>query len=99
MLDSVCQSDSWTDDELDGLGLLGLQPCFEDVILQFPVYIALLVISVYRSRQCYQAGSLEPKDHIESRASSYLKMLCCATNVLTNLVLIRLVLLLFIIDK
>jgi hypothetical protein len=48
MLESVCQSDTWNDDQLDGLGLLGLQPCFEDVILQLPVFIALIVISTYR---------------------------------------------------
>ena len=91
MLESLCQSDTWNDDQLDGLGLLGLQPCFEDVILQMPVYLSLIVISVYRSRKCYYAGPLKPKDDVESRVLAYLKMFLCATNAMTNLVLISVI--------
>ena len=91
MLDSVCQSDTWNDDQLDGLGLLGLQPCFEDVILQLPVYLALIFISGYRARQCYLAGPLKPKEDLESRAASYLKIVLCVVNVFTNLVLISVI--------
>lgn len=91
MLDSVCQSDTWNDDQLDGLGLLGLQPCFEDVILQLPVFMALIAISVYRSRQCYLAGPLQPRGDWQSRASSYLKILCCFGNVIVNIVLISII--------
>jgi hypothetical protein len=91
MLESVCQSDTWNDDQLDNLGLLGLQPCFEDVILLLPVFVALIGLSVFRVRQCFLAGPLPTRQDKKSKFFEYIKILCCLINILTNIILISVI--------
>jgi hypothetical protein len=87
MLQSLCKSDTWNDDELDGLGLLGLQPCFEDVILLLPIYLVLCFLGPLRCHQCIKKGGRFNFDDT-SRALTVLKLFCCGVNVMTNIVLL-----------
>lgn len=87
MLQSLCQSDTWSDDQLDGLGLLGLQPCFEDVILLLPIYLVLCFLGPLRCYQSIRKGGLFNFNNT-SRLFNILKLICCSVNVLTNIVLL-----------
>lgn len=86
MLDQLCRSSSWQVSDLSGLGLLGLQPCFEDVILLLPVYISVTILSLYRIYQCYGCGPYNSDNSM--KFDSIFKLTCCVVNFFTTIVLI-----------
>lgn len=72
-----------TDNFIIVVGLLGLQPCFEDVVLLAPIYISFIFISVYRVRQCYHAGSYSHSSQYKLLGA--LKIFCAAANAAANI--------------
>jgi len=48
---NFCKSPTWNVEDLSGLGLLGLTPCFEDVCLLTPIHIVFVLLSFHRFRQ------------------------------------------------
>jgi hypothetical protein len=89
MLDSLCRSKSWDVSDLGNLGLLGVQPCFEDVVLLTPVYISVTALSIYRCWQCYQRGPYNSNQMM--KLSALIKFFLCIFNLFANIVLIGLV--------
>lgn len=68
-------------------GLLGLQPCFEDVVLLAPIYVALIVGGAYRSCQCYRQGRVFELSE-QRRAFTFAKIACAVCNAVANVVLL-----------
>lgn len=47
-LDAFCENSRWDDGDFADLSLLNSTPCFEECILLFPVYFAMLTLSSWR---------------------------------------------------
>ena len=76
-LDAVCE-DSTIENKTGNLSLTGLQPCFEDVVLLLPIFVAFIVLSSYRIHQCVGAGKF-PRP-IADQWTNIVKIFFCVTN-------------------
>ena len=84
MLGNLCESKAWHVSDLSSTGLLGWQPCFEDVILLLPVYLITLGLALYRIQLVLKTNTITIDSYY--KRMTLIKIGCCVALLLINII-------------